>query len=183
MRDLEDVAEAEDESLIFGSEDDGSSGSLLDHSLPDSPIQELIEPLSPPRRPPIYDDSGEEMKIPEMTDEDFNASFGEQLAKQGVKSTSRSTEAIAEAGAGAAGAGALAVAGKGLKTLLESDDNDFDTNNIDMLQGEKTDQIAYHSQNVTQASTQATTQATTQAATQGAAAQGAAAQGAAATQV
>lgn len=129
LRDSEHLAEEEDASLLF-------------------------------EHPAIYDEeTGEELKIPEMTDEDFNASYGKQLAKQGVKNTSRSSEAVAAAGAGAAGAGALAVSGKVLKSLLDSDDNDFDTNNIDML----------HGKNITQA----TTQGTTQAMTQGAAAQAA----------
>lgn len=177
-RDLEELADQEDEDLIFTSDNEGSSQSLNSFnsapSLPDAPdsptvLQEQdpgMQTLSPPRRPPIYDEDGEEMKIPEMSDEDFNASFGEHLAKtgKGVSGTERTLEAVAGA-TESAGAGAAVVAGasKVLKTILNADDNDLDQ--IDTKHTEKTDQAAYHSNNVTQATSQ-TTQATAQAAGQ-----------------
>jgi len=176
IRDLDEIADDTDaNSLIFGSDDDDSL-----FSPPTSPTmgeldqQELLAgslaPHSPPRRPPIYDpESGEEMKIPEMSDEEFNASFGEQLARtgQGVQVSQGSAETVAVVAGVGAGAAVVAGLGVGLKKLLDSDDNDIDTN-VDMLQGEQTDQIAYHTQNATQATTQASSQAATQASSQAA---------------
>lgn len=108
------------------------------------------------------------MKIPEMSDEDFNASFGDRLARsgQGAQTAQRSAETIAAVGESGAGGAIAAGVGKGLKIILEAEDNDLDQ--IDTKHTEKTDQAAYHSQNVTQTTTQATSQATTQATTQGA---------------
>jgi len=198
---LRRIAERDEDidDLIYGSDDDAS---LFDNSLPDLPtspgmqdtgqqqlLEENIQTLSPPRRPPIHDpETGEEMKIPEMTDEEFNESFGEHMQKagQGVQTAERGAEAIAALGE-SAGTGAALVAGTGkvLKVIFEAEDNDLDQ--LDTKHTEKTDQAAYHSQNVTQTTTQATqatTQATTQAsqaaASQAAASQAAASQAAAA---
>jgi len=178
INNLEEIVEQDDsdiDELIYGSDDDDSLfGSLSDS--PSSPgmrdfgqeeIDGSLVPPSPPRRPAIMDpETGEEMKIPEMTDEEFNESFGEQLqsAGQGVQTAERGAEAIAALGENAgAGAAVKAGAGKVLKVILEADDNDLDQ--IDTKHTEKTDQAAYHSQNVTQTTTQ-TTQAATQATTQ-----------------
>ena len=65
-----------------------------------------------------------------------------------------------------AGAGAAIVAGAGkvLKAILELDDNDLDQ--LGMKHTEKTDQAAYHAQNVTTQMTTQATQAMMQAVTQ-----------------
>lgn len=109
------------------------------------------------------------MKIPEMTDEDFNASFGDQLARSG-QAAQRSADALAavgESGEGSTIAGAAIAGGvrKTVKIIMEAEDNDLDQ--LDTKHTEKTDQAAYHVQaNVT---TQTTTQGTAQGAGQGAA--------------
>lgn len=149
----------------------GSPGRFLEQQ---RVMEETVVPLSPPRRPPIYDpETGEEMKIPEMSDEEFNENFGEHLARtgQGAQTAQRSAEALAAASesgtggamavAGAVGVGVVAGIGMGVKKLLEADDNNFD--NLDIKHTEKTDQAAYLSNNVAQTTTQ-TTQATPQAA-------------------
>lgn len=59
------------------------------------------------------------------------------------------------------GGAVVAGAGKIIEQIINAEDNDLDQ--IDTKHTEKTDQAAYHSNNVTQATTQ-TTQATAQAA-------------------
>ena len=61
-------------------------------------------------RPPIYDENGEEMKIPDISDEEFNATYGEYLAKNG-HTVQRSAETLAAAGE-SSGVGGTVVAGK-----------------------------------------------------------------------
>ena len=117
--------------LIYGSDDDDS---LFD-SLPDEPtspgaMQDVVQDeSSAPRprdlmqeeiggkyapyddgRPPIYDENGEEMKIPDISDEEFYATYGEYLAKNG-HTVQRSAEALAAAGE-SSGVGGAVVAGK-----------------------------------------------------------------------
>jgi len=166
-------------SLIYGS-DDGDD-SFLSEPPPSPTLGELdqqelagnLAPPSPPRRPPIYDpETGEEMKIPEMTDEEFNASFGDQLARTGqvVKASQGSAKTVAVVAGAGAGAAVVAGVGVGLKKLMDSDDNDVDTN-VDMFNGEQTGTTTQASTQAaaTQASTQAAGRAATQAAAQSAA--------------
>ena len=115
-------------------------------------------PPSPPRRPPIYDEeTGEEMKIPEMTDEEFNEQFGEQVGR--AARAQRSVELVAAASESGAGAAVIGGIGKGLQKLLESDGDDFDT--LDTFENADQTQRAQANTDVKQSTT---TQA--QAATQ-----------------
>lgn len=132
---LRRIAEQDDDDvneLIYGSDDNDSLYDSLPDNEPPSPGVEDLVPEEPPSlpmqdwmqqelngnlgpeddRPPIFDEDGQEMKIPEMTDEDFNASFGEYLARtgQGLHTTQRSAEAVAVAGE-SAGVGAAVAAG------------------------------------------------------------------------
>jgi hypothetical protein len=122
-RDEEDL-----NNLIYGSDDDDS----LFGSLPDEPTSPEVDDLvqeessAPPMRdlmqedldgdvapyddrPPIYDENGEEMKIPEISDEEFYATYGEYLAKNG-HTVQRSAEAVASAEE-SSGVGGAVVAG------------------------------------------------------------------------
>lgn len=113
--------------LIYGSDDDDS---LFD-SLPDEPTSPEVDDLvqeessAPPMRdlmqeefdgdvapyddrPPIYDENGEEMKIPEISDEEFYATYGEYLATNG-HTVQRSAEAVASAEESSGVGGAVVV--------------------------------------------------------------------------